>query len=104
MRLLALLLLLAVLPTAELGEQLVHAIEHLVHHEDSAHSAHHEAHGDEHGCTSLVHLCGHQAQVTTSAALAIATTIETLDTTTIEEPAGLRDLTAREPAHRPPIA
>ncbi len=106
MRLIALLVLLAVLPTAELTEQVVHVIEHVVHGESPAHPAHHDAsQGDEHGCTGLVHLCMcHQTQVT--AAFTIATTIgiETSVWLTTAAPGSLTDLTSREPASRPPIA
>lgn len=105
MRLVALLVLLAVLPTAELTEQLAHAIEHVVHGDAPDHSAHHDqSQGDEHGCTGLVHLCGcHQAQVTTNVAILAPRGIEIAASLGIDVPASLVDLTSLEPAHRPPI-
>jgi hypothetical protein len=104
-RVLAILLLLAVLPTVELAEQLVHVVEHALHAETPDHSAHHDAEpGDEHGCTGLVHLCAtHQAQVTTQAAPQPVVSIETLAVMTIDLPPALTDKNALEPPHRPPI-
>ena len=106
MRLLALLLLFAVLPTAELTEQAIHVVEHVLAHEDPGHSAHHDAEpGDEHGCTGLVHLCGHHMTQITAAhvALAITATI-TPELLAVAAPSALVDLNALEPPHRPPIA
>jgi hypothetical protein len=102
---LALLVLLAVLPTAELTEQVVHVVDHLVHAEAADHSAHHdESHGDEHGCTGLVHLCGcHHTQVTAGVAIIASRGIESAASLSIDVPASLVDLTSLEPAHRPPI-
>lgn len=106
MRLLALLVLLAVLPTAELTEQALHAIEHVLEGEAPDHSAHHgDAQGDEHGCTGLVHLCScHRAQVTAAIGLAGIVAIETPGTVTAEAPPPLTDLHALEPPQRPPNA
>ena len=101
---LALLLLLAVLPSMELVEQVVHVIEHALHAEVTDHSAHHDAEpGDEHGCTGLVHLCAHQAQVTAATAPRIDQRIETLAVVAIALPPQLADKHALEPPHRPPI-
>ena len=102
MRAIALLVLFAVLPTAELTEQIVHVVEHVFHAEAPDHGAHHE-HDDEHGCTGLVHLCGHHTQVTTGVAIGIARNVETSETSSIDAPASLTDLTSLEPANRPPI-
>ena len=103
MRALAILLLLAVLPTAELVEQAVHVIEHVAHGEAPGHSAHHDGQpGDEHGCTGLVHLCANQVQVTTFA-LPVMTTSETIAVVVVALPAPLADKDALEPPHRPPI-
>lgn len=106
MRAVALLVLLAVLPTAELAEQLVHVVEHLVHHDAPDHMAHHEhSDGDEHGCTGLVHLCGnHHTLVTAPGMLVTARAIRVHTPSTAEPPRSLVDLTSREPAQRPPIA
>jgi hypothetical protein len=103
-RALAILLLLAVLPTAELVEQAVHVIEHVAHGETPGHSAHHDQEpGDEHGCTGLVHLCAtHQVQVTTFA-LPVMTTSETIAVVVAKLPPPLADKNALEPPHRPPI-
>jgi hypothetical protein len=105
MRLLSLLLLLAVLPTVELAEQTLHAIEHAHHAEVPDHSAHHdEEPGDEHGCTGLMHLCScHHTQVTITLPGLAAVTTEIPDTLTIEVPPPLIDLTSVEPPKRPPI-
>ena len=105
MRLVGLLVLLAVLPTAELTEQLAHAIEHVVHGDEPDHPAHHDdSHGDEHGCTGLVHLCGcHEAQVTASVVVVAPRGIEIAAWLDIAVPASLVNLTSLEPAHRPPI-
>ena len=105
MRAIALLVLLAVLPTAELTEQVMHAIEHVFHAEAPDHGAHHgESHDDEHGCTGLVHLCScHHTQVTAGIAFVTARRFETSEAPSIDDPASLTDLTSLEPAHRPPI-
>src|SRR5688500_12405426 len=82
MRWIALLLLLAVLPTAELAEQVVHVAAHALHLEAPDHSAHHGEHApdDEHGCTGLMHLCGHVTQVTTAtSSSSVVATLETPD-------------------------
>jgi hypothetical protein len=104
MRLLALLVLLAVLPTAELAEQAIHLVEHALEGEAPDHSAHHDgAPGDEHGCTGLVHLCTcHHAQVTAAIAVTATPTLETLDRLAAEVPPPLSDLHSLEPAQRPP--
>ena len=106
MRVMAFLLLLAVLPTMELYEQVEHAVEHFVHGDAPDHSAHHDADpGDEHGCTGLVHLCAcHQAQVTAALDTFVQTSIRLRDTIVANAPPGLTDMTAREPEQRPPIA
>jgi hypothetical protein len=104
LRWLAFLLLLAVLPTAELVEQGVHAVEHVLHGEAPAHSAHHDAEpGDEHGCTGLIHLC--QCHTTVAVTPAIATVSRAIVPTASLSwsPARLHDAAAREPADRPPI-
>jgi hypothetical protein len=105
MRWIALLVLLAVLPTAELGEQLVHVVEHLIEHDPADHSAHHDAlHGDEHGCTGLVHLCAcHHVQVTLGTVAVVTRSIEAARSMTIALPGSLVNLTSPEPEHRPPI-
>jgi hypothetical protein len=103
----ALLLLFAVLPTAELAEQVAHVVEHVLHDEPAVHSAHHDgerpAGGDEHGCTGLIHLCGcHQALLTSPTAPATLS-VEILDTMAIQGPHSLHDQRSLEPPHRPPI-
>lgn len=104
MRLVALLVLLAVLPTAELAEQVVHVVEHALHVEAPDHGAHHDdSQGDEHGCTGLVHLCGHHPQITAGVPMVAARTIEIAAALVSDAPASLTDLTSLEPAHRPPI-
>ena len=105
MRLLALLLLLAVLPTAELSEQIVHVVEHVLHHDAPDHTAHHDdSQSDEHGCTGLVHLCGcHTTQITASADLLMTRVVETQEFLAIHAPPSLVNLTSLEPAQRPPI-
>ena len=106
MRLVALLVLLAVLPTFELAEQIEHAVVHLLDGEAPDHDAHHDAEpGDEHGCTGLVHLCScHQTQVTFGAALVVSRRVELAASISIRTPGSLVDLTSLEPPHRPPIA
>jgi hypothetical protein len=107
MRAIALLVLFAVMPTAELTEQVVHLVEHVLHADAPDHSAHHDEsqQGDEHGCTGLVHLCGcHHTQVTAGIAIVASRSIEIAEALTIDAPASLADLTSLEPAHRPPIA
>ena len=105
MRLVALVVLLAVLPTFELAEQLEHAVEHVLHDEAPDHSAHHdEEPGDEHGCTGLVHLCCcHHAQVTSAVAIVVSRRIEVVGWISSGTPASLADLISLEPAQRPPI-
>jgi hypothetical protein len=103
MRAIALLVLLAVLPTVEVTEQLTHWVEHVFHAEEFGHGAHHDA-GDEHGCTDLLHLCGHHTQVTTSVVVLATRGIETTTWLTVASPPSLANLTSLEPAHRPPIA
>lgn len=104
-RLLALLLLLAVLPTVEAAEQMTHLIEHVFEAEAPDHTAHHDdSHGDEHGCTGLIHLCsGHHPQVIAAVAVVKTSTVELQDAITIGAPSTLVDLNALEPPHRPPI-
>lgn len=101
----ALLVLLAVLPTVELTEQVAHLVEHVVHREGPDHAAHHDdSDGDEHGCTGLVHLCScHQSQVTAGIAIIVTRFVEEAASPSIADPATLTDLTSLEPAHRPPI-
>lgn len=105
MRVLALLLLFAVLPTVELTEQVVHLVEHTLHADAPDHAAHHDdSHGDEHGCTGLVHLCScHHTQVTAGVAFVATRSVEAAASVSIAAPASLIDLTSQEPAHRPPI-
>jgi hypothetical protein len=106
MRAIALLVLLAVLPTVELTEQLAHVIAHVIEREPAAHSAHHEdeQHGDEHGCTGLVHLCTcHHTQITLGGDVIVQRSIVAASEHTIEAPESLVDLTTQEPAQRPPI-
>lgn len=105
MRWLAILMLVTVLPTVELGEQAVHVIEHLFEGDSPDHSAHHdESQGDEHGCTGLVHLCNcHQAQVTAAVFAIDMIATETHQAITITGPPTLVDLNTLEPLHRPPI-
>lgn len=104
-RVIALLLLLAVLPTVELTEQAVHVIEHALVGHATDHGAHHDdSHGDEHGCTGLMHLCScHHTQVTMSLARVVTTAVETLESMTASAPPPLADLNSLEPPHRPPI-
>jgi hypothetical protein len=106
MRLVALLVLLAVLPTFELAEQLEHVIAHVLDGDAPDHSAHHdEQPSDEHGCTGLVHLCScHHPQVTQAAAPILTRCIEISASISNRAPALLADLTSLEPAQRPPIA
>jgi hypothetical protein len=106
MRLVALLVLLAVLPTAELAEQIEHVVVHFFDGDAPDHDAHHDAQpGDEHGCTGLVHLCScHQTQVTFAAGLAVSRRLETTASISARTPGSLIDLTSHEPPHRPPIA
>jgi hypothetical protein len=105
MRVIAFLLLLAVLPTAELTEQVVHVVEHALEAEIADHAAHHDdTHQDEHGCTGLIHLCGcHHPQVTITIGIVARRGIESAGIVSIEDPSSLVDLTTREPAQRPPI-
>jgi hypothetical protein len=104
MRAIALLVLFAVMPTAELTEQVMHVVEHVLDAEAADHGAHHEE-GDEHGCTGLVHLCAcHHAQVTLGAAVVVTTTILAAGSLSNEAPISLVDLNSPEPAQRPPIA
>jgi hypothetical protein len=105
-RLLALVFLLAVLPTVEVTEQLAHVVEHVVAAEVPDHSAHHDdgAPGDEHGCTGLIHLCScHHTQVTANPGVLRATTVETQAAPSIGAPSVLVDKDALEPPHCPPI-
>ena len=105
MRLVALLVLLAVLPTIELAEQIEHVVVHALDGEAPDHSRHHDAQpGDEHGCTGLVHLCScHQAQVTFAAVMAASRRAEVATYISAGTPGSLVDLTSLEPPHRPPI-
>ncbi|MGE0549315.1 MAG: hypothetical protein AB7O24_19045 [Kofleriaceae bacterium] len=104
-RLLALLLLLAVLPSLELAEQLEHAVTHALQGEAPDHSAHHDGQpGDEHGCTGLIHLCScHQTLVTASALARVAMTGDSIVSSVAIRTRDLADLTSLEPPHRPPI-
>lgn len=110
----AVVVLLAVLPTMELAEQAIHAIGHVLEAQVPDHSAHHADHanhasqdgapGDEHGCTGLLHLCAcHHTQVTAASPAAAPAAVETLGTVTAELPPPLVDLHALEPPQRPPI-
>jgi len=104
-RILAILLLLAVLPTVELAEQAMHVVTHVLAGEATDHPAHHDdSHGDEHGCTGLVHLCScHTAQVMMFVARGAPTAVETLESMSVVAPPPLADLISLEPPHRPPI-
>jgi hypothetical protein len=103
MRALAIVLLVAVLPTMELAEQMIHVVEHVLHGDAPDHSAHHDEHpADEHGCTGLVHLCAHPAPVTMAAAPQLRTT-ESCAVVTTSSPRMLIDKNALEPPQRPPI-
>ena len=105
LRLLALVLLLAVLPTVELSEQLEHVVSHLFEGDAPEHPAHHDSDGDEHGCTGLIHICGcHQAQVTTAALIATPGKFVAARSQQSDRPRSLTDLNLLEPPHRPPIA
>ena len=105
MRWLAFLLLLAVLPTAELTEQLVHVIDHVVAVEAADHSAHHDdSQRDEHGCTGLVHLCAcHHAQATAGVPYGVKNRVVAARSPDLDAPISLISLTSPEPAQRPPI-
>jgi hypothetical protein len=104
MRVIALFVLLAVLPTVELVEQVEHFIHHVVAAELADHPAHHDAAPDEHGCTSLIHLCScHHSQATIAFTIVESRSIESIDTVSIVAPRSLVDLTSPEPAVRPPI-
>ena len=104
-RLLALLLLVAVLPSFELAEQIEHAIVHVVQGDPADHSAHHDEDvGDEHGCTGLVHLCAcHHTQVTAATALQLSSSVETFRALQVYPPQSLVAQSMLEPPHRPPI-
>ncbi|HUQ06468.1 MAG TPA: hypothetical protein VM261_28390 [Kofleriaceae bacterium] len=104
-RLLALLVVVALVPTAELTEQVVHVVEHVLEREDAAHSAHHdEAPADcEHGCTGLIHLCACHTTVAVTPAIATVPRAIVPMVSTFWSPARLHDTAAREPADRPPI-
>ena len=58
-RLLALLLVVALVPTAELTEQAAHIVEHVLEHEAPMHGAHHDDGPLDcnHGCTGIIHVC-----------------------------------------------
>ncbi|HVK84876.1 MAG TPA: hypothetical protein VM513_12245 [Kofleriaceae bacterium] len=106
LRLLALLLLFAVVPTAELVEQTAHLVGHAFEAEAADHSAHHDdTQSDEHGCTGLVHLCAcHQTQVTQPPVISTYITAKQLASLPAVVPQGLADQHRAEPAQRPPIA
>ncbi len=105
MRLIALVLLLAVLPTAEVAEQVAHVVEHALEAEAPDHAAHHDdTQSDEHGCTGLVHLCScHHTQATVTAGVLATSSARTVAFVAAELPPRLVDLNAPEPPHRPPI-
>ncbi|MDB4962833.1 MAG: hypothetical protein JWP01_2832 [Myxococcales bacterium] len=103
MRLLSILLLLAVLPTVELTEQVVHLVEHALEVEAADHTAHHDP-GDEHGCTGLMHLCScHHTQVNVAPTITATSSVETRASIATRVPPTLIDLNSLEPPHRPPI-
>ena len=106
MRWIALLLLLVVLPTLELTEQVAHVIDHALEVDAVDHSAHHDdSQRDEHGCTGLMHLCTcHHTQVTAGVAFLAIDRTEAARSASIAAPSSLISLTSPEPAHRPPIA
>jgi hypothetical protein len=105
LRLIALLLLLAVLPTVEVAEQVTHVVGHALAAEAPDHAAHHDdTQSDEHGCTGLVHLCScHHTQATVAVAVLATTSARTVEFVVAELPPTLADLNALEPPHRPPI-
>jgi hypothetical protein len=106
-RVIALLLMLALLPSAELVEQAAHVIEHVVGGEAAGHDAHHESHdpADEHGCTGLVHVCGahHGAGIASTASIPLMASRHR-GLAAVIVPSDLHDLAATAPPHRPPIA
>lgn len=105
-RWLALVFVLALLPTVELVEQGVHELEHVLAGEVAGHDAHHEEHdpAEEHGCTGLVHVCGghHGLGVAASlpAPVLVGYEVGVIAPITITD---LHGLSTREPPHRPPI-
>src|SRR5688572_8310964 len=101
MRVLAFLLLVAVLPTVELPQHVVHLVEHALEAEVPDHTAHHDgSEGDEHGCTALVHLCScHHSQVTMTTMVA-SRAVLTFDSVSIAAPSSLIGLASPEPAQR----
>lgn len=106
-RWLAVLFVLALLPTVELVEQGAHAVEHVLVGEPAGHDAHHDGHdpADEHGCTQLVHVCGahHGFGLTPALPAPLLARFE-IAALAARSPQDLHDLAAREPQHRPPIA
>ena len=103
-RLLALLLVVALLPAIEVSEQVVHVVEHVFHGDEPAHSAHHdEAPGDCEHCGGLVHVCATHQTLALTPVIAATARAELMQRTSVRAPSTLRDLAAREPADRPPI-
>jgi hypothetical protein len=106
-RWLAIVFVLALLPTVELVEQGAHAVEHVLVGEPADHDAHHEEHdpADEHGCTQLVHVCGlHHGFGLTPAVATPPLVLTATGAAAPLAPIDLHDLASREPPHRPPIA
>jgi hypothetical protein len=105
-RWLVLVLVLALLPAAELAEQGLHVVEHALAGDASDHDPHHGGldPAEEHGCTGLVHVCGGQHGVgvapTRLGAEVVASAVTSAGPL---PPRDLRDLAAREPEYRPPI-
>ncbi len=105
-RWLALVFVLALLPSAELVEQAVHVVEHALAGEDPGHGAHHDVPAGEHGCTELVHVCGghHGAGLSVTSLVPVASAHAVAARAPTVAPHDLDDLAAVTPPHRPPIA
>ncbi len=104
-RLLAILIVVALLPTIEVTEQAVHVVEHLIEGDDAAHSAHHDEGAPDccDHCGGLVHVCATHQTLAVTPVLATTARLEHVRRTGVHLPSTLRDLAAREPADRPPI-
>lgn len=104
-RLLALVLVVALVPAIEVTEQVVHVVEHVLHGDDGAHSAHHdEAPGGCEHCGGLVHVCATHQVPALAPLVAVSFPIEQARRAAVTLPSTLRDLALREPADRPPIS
>ena len=104
-RLLAIFLVLALLPVAEVSEQVEHLVGHVLAGEDGAHSAHHDEVPEdcEHGCTGLIHICVCHRTLALAPDVVALRRGERLASEPPLPASTLRDLSAREPAFRPPI-